>query len=312
MKRVIFTTLACIFTLGIGFAAERHTLQYAEKNGEKLLLDHYPAVGVEGLRPCVIFAFGGGFVRGDRAHKDYASYFESLTAAGYDVVSIDYRLGLKNPPSDIGLRDVIALMKRSVDYAAEDLMSATRFVLDHAAEWSIDPAKIVVSGSSAGAIATLQAENYICNGDRRAKEILGDYNFAGVVSMAGAVFSVGGRPKWNGETCPIMMFHGSSDRNVPYNKASIFGIGFYGSKLVAKQLRRRGGAYWFHSAKYRSHIIAEEPMTRNIGEIIDFIEKCVKGGEHLQVVTEVTDCNIEKQPTRFSVKEYLSANYSRK
>lgn len=48
MKRVIFTTLACIFTLGIGFAAERHTMQYAEKSGEKLLLDHYPAVGVEG------------------------------------------------------------------------------------------------------------------------------------------------------------------------------------------------------------------------------------------------------------------------
>ena len=311
MKRIALVILILIVTTGVT-AAERHTILYAEKGGEQLYLDHYPAINTEGARPCVIFAFGGGFVRGDRAHKDYASYFQSLIEAGYDVVSIDYRLGLKNPPKGIGVRDMISLMKRSVDYAAEDLMSATRFVLDHAAEWNIDPTKIVVSGSSAGAIATLQAENYICNGDERATKILGDYNFAGVVAMAGAVFSTGGRPKWEGTTCPVMMFHGSSDCNVPYKKASIFGIGFYGSKLIAKQLKRKGGAYWFHSAKYRSHIIAEEPMTRNISNIIDFIEKCVVKGEHLQVDTEVANHAFGKQPTHFSVKEYLTANYSQK
>lgn len=309
MKRLALAILACCIAVSVT-AAECRTLQYAEKGGEKLYLDHYPAVGVEGTRPCVIFAFGGGFVRGSRNEKYYEAYFDALTQAGYDVVSIDYRLGLKNPPKDLGIRGLISLMQQSVDYAAEDLMSATRFVLDNATAWNIDPTKIVVSGSSAGAIATLQAENYICNRKPIATEILGNYNFAGVVAFAGAVFSIGGRPTWKGATCPVMMFHGTSDSNVPYNKASIFGIGFYGSKLIAKQLKRKGGAYWFHSAKYRSHIIAGEPMVLNTREIIDFIEKCVKGGQHLQVTTEVEDKAYGKQPARFSVKEYLSSNYA--
>ena len=68
---------------------------YAEKSGEKLYLDHYAAPR-EGLRPCVMFLFGGAFARGDRAHEDYAPYFDMLTSAGYDVVSIDYRLGMKD------------------------------------------------------------------------------------------------------------------------------------------------------------------------------------------------------------------------
>jgi carboxylesterase type B len=43
----------------------------------------------------MIFVFGGGFVRGSRDHEGYLPYFKFLNDNGFDVVSIDYRLGLK-------------------------------------------------------------------------------------------------------------------------------------------------------------------------------------------------------------------------
>lgn len=283
------------------------TIQYGEKGGEPLMLDHYKAEGVEGLRPCVMFVFGGAFHHGSRAHKDYLPHFEALNRAGYDVVSIDYRLGLKDATSEGGMVAMIKLLMQAINFAAEDLLTATRFVLDHAAEWGIDTSKIVATGSSAGAIACLQAENYICNGDELAQQLDG-FNYAGVVSYAGAVFSTSGRPKWAAEPCPMLLFHGTSDSNVPYRKASALGVGLYGSELIYKQMKRRKAPCTFYSAAWRSHVMAEEPMHLNMHEVLEFLESCTRGERHLKRV-DIVDLKREKQPTRFRVKDYLSSNY---
>ncbi len=288
--------------------AQPKTYQFADRDGEKLYLDHYVAPNVTGERPCVIFAFGGGFVRGNRAHKDYLDYFEWLTTLGIDVVSIDYRLVLKNANADAGIRELVTLMYRAVDSAVEDMFTATRFVLDHAAEWHIDRSKIIACGSSAGAITTLQAAYYMANGDKRA-DVLKGFDYAGVISFAGAIFSVSGKPEWKAAPAPIMMFHGNSDSNVPYRKASMFGVGFYGSELIARQLQKMGAAYYFYSAQYRNHELAEEPMTKNRNEIRAFIEQYVIERKPLQTVVQVENPALKPLPTRFKVKEYLSSNY---
>lgn len=309
VKRAVLTFVALLLCGATTMAqSQPATYEYADRNGEKLYLDHYVAKNVEGIRPCVVFAFGGGFVRGDRAHKDYLDYFEWLTELGVDVVSIDYRLVLKEAKSDAGIREMVTLMYRAVDSAVEDLFSATRFVLDNAAAWQIDPAKIIACGSSAGAITALQAAYYLANGDKRAKE-LQEFEYAGVISFAGAIFSVDGKPKWSGKPSPIMMFHGTSDRNVPYRKASMFGVGFYGSELIAEQLQKMGSPYYFYSAEYRTHEMAESPMTKNRNEIRAFIEQYVLQKQPLQTVVTVNDESVEVRPTRFKVKEYLSSNY---
>ena len=285
------------------------TYQFADRDGEKLYLDHYVAPNVTGERPCLIFAFGGGFVRGDRAHKDYLGYFEWLTSLGIDVVSIDYRVVLKDANSNAGIRELVTLMYRAVDSAVEDMFAATRFVLDHAAEWHIDTTKIIACGSSAGAITALQAAYYMANDDKRA-EILTGFDYAGVISFAGAIFSVNGKPEWSAKPAPIMMFHGNSDSNVPYRKASMFGVGFYGSELIANQLQKLGAPYYFYSAQYRNHELAEEPMTKNRNEIRAFIEQYVIDKKPLQTVVKVDNPSLKSLPTRFKVKEYLSSNYS--
>lgn len=307
MKR-LFTLFA---TIAVALTATAQTSHlYAERQGEKLYFDHYTAVGVEGLRPCVIFAFGGAFARGTKADKGYLPYFKALTEAGYDVVSIDYRKHLANGIGDSGLRGAVIAMKNAVEYAAEDMLSATKVVLDNADKWNIDTSKIIACGSSAGAITSLQAENMICNADPRAAQ-LGEFNYAGVVSFAGAIFSVSGKPKWDKTPCPMLLFHGNADSNVPYNKASAMGVGFFGSKFISKQLLKIGVPHWFYSAQYRDHDMAGDPMYDNIEEITAFINRVVVKGQQLTVVQEVSDNKYPKVKTRFKVSDYLSSNYSK-
>ena len=49
-------------------------------------------------------------------------------------------------------------------------------------------------------------------------------------------------------------------------------------------------------------------MSLNIHEVLDFIERCVRGERNLKRV-DVIDLKLEKKPTRFKVKDYLSSNY---
>ena len=236
-----------------------------------------------------------------------------LLAQGFDVVSIDYRLGMKftiDAPQEIGPLRGAQLMYRSVNYAAEDVLRATKYIIDNHDKLGIDPSLIVASGSSAGAIAVLQAENHLVNRSQRAKILPKEFNFAGVVSFAGAIYSVLSKPKWEKMPCPVMFFHGNADRNVPYRKATILATGFYGSDYIAEQLHNIGATYYFHSAHYRDHDLALTPLTDNHEEIISFLNRCVLGKEKMQHTNEYVAEGIEPCETNFTIQEYLNSNYS--
>ena len=131
MKRVF---LFSIFVMMIAtMTAQNRPTTYCFVEGEEpLYFDHYRAEG-EGKHPCLLFAFGGGFSHGNRADERYMKYFDMLLKQGFDVVSIDYRLGMKftvDAPQKIGPLRGAKLMYRSVNYAAEDVMRATKYILD--------------------------------------------------------------------------------------------------------------------------------------------------------------------------------------
>lgn len=309
-KFVLFLSL--IFTMATTMAQTKPTTHCFVEGKEPLYLDHYRAEG-EGLHPCVLFAFGGGFSHGNRADERYLPYFEMLLKEGFDVVSIDYRLGMAytlDKTEDVGPLEGAWAMYRSVNMAAEDVLRATNYIHTNAVKMGINIAQIVVSGSSAGAIAVLQAENHIANRARAAKILSADYNYAGVVAFAGAIYSVLGEPEWRDMPCPIMMFHGNADRNVPYRKATILATGFYGSDYIAEQLHNRGATYYFHSAHYRDHDLALSPLTDNHDEIRSFLRRCVLQGEKMQHTNEYVAEGVEPCETEFTIQEYLNSNYS--
>lgn len=288
------------------------THHYATNDGTELYLDrHAVASADDALRPCMIFAFGGGFVQGERNHAYYQNYFESLAREGIVVATIDYRLGLRNLKPDMGIVEMVGAMSNAVHIAVEDIYSATLYILDNAEEWDVDPTKIMLSGSSAGAIASVEAEWMRCNGHQLSSVLPHDFRYAAVVSCAGAIFSTDGRPKFESQPAPMLLFHGSSDSNVPYNRASVFGVGFYGSKYIAKQLDKLDSPYMFYSAEYVDHSLAATPLIYQCDLIMQFIRDYVYDGHNLRTTIDVATIDGEKRPTRFSAKDYLKTNYAR-
>ena len=79
----------------------QQTYKFATRDTLDLYLDVYaPAPGSETtfeghVKPTVMFVFGGGFIGGRRDGEFQKAWFERLSKAGYGVVSIDYRLGMK-------------------------------------------------------------------------------------------------------------------------------------------------------------------------------------------------------------------------
>lgn len=312
MIKKLYLLLVLLSTVvGVSAAPQKHTHLYAVKDADSLYLDHYVAP-IEGERPCMMFVFGGGFVTGERDKEWYLPYFEFLTDNGYDVVSIDYRLGLKplvSGGATASMRDMIGMLHNAVKIAVEDLFSATLFIIENAEQWQIDTDRIVTSGSSAGAITVIQAENAICNNTRQASVLPQGFRYAGVVSFAGALFSVDGKPKWGVPPAPMMFFHGSADRQVPYNKATMLGVGFFGPKYLVAEFEEQKWPYWFYDIEYHTHEIAGLPMMENHNEILTFLEKFVTKREPLMIHTQVRDQKLEKCETKFKIKDYIEANF---
>ncbi len=315
MKRSILSVVMIL--LAASLAAQQRcevsttTFEFANRNGQRLMLDRYTSPSTEGVRPCMIFVFGGGFAGGERNNEAYIPYYDFLAGHGIDVVAIDYRLGLKDVDSAVAgdVRSMIGVMKNAVDMAVEDLYSATLFVLDHAAEWHIDPRCIMISGSSAGAITVLQAENGICNSTAAASVLPPDFRYAGVVSCAGAIFSTSGKPRWDKAPAPILLFHGNADSNVPYKKASIMGVGYYGSRIIARQLDKLASPYYFYSAQCVDHSLAVTPLEDQLDLILQFINEYIFADRRLRIIADVDSIDGSRCKTRFSIKDYLRANY---
>ena len=324
MKR-IFTILLAVALFGTPAFAQtatdspapvnKETIAFAEKDGRTLWLDKYETASPESAepRPAVLFAFGGGFYTGDRAYEGHMPYFEFLARNGFVVLSTDYRTMLKELDTDSikSPVDFLEVLQGAIDTAVVDFCDAARFAIEHADEWNIDPTLMVASGSSAGAITALQAEYDICNGRQTVAGLPEDFNFAGVVSFAGAVSSKK-KLHWDSDPCPIMLFHGNADTTVPYRKAHIAGLGgLWGSASIVKSLERIDSPYHFHIVANASHEIAGIPMKDNLHDIMAFLTRQVLGGQELAITTVEAEPGAPVKEKRFTILDYLKANTQR-
>lgn len=290
----------------------KETYLYSVQNGDSLFLDKYSSVekSVE-AEPCVIFMFGGGFVSGVRDHEDYIPYFRFLVESGYKVVSIDYRLGmrpvLENP--DMSARVFIGTFINAIYMATEDLFDATSFVYENAGEWGIDRKMIIANGSSAGAVSVLQGAYLISNGKELGAKLPAGFNYAGVISFAGAIFEHARDINFVSLPCPILMYHGDADSNVPYDKLTKLGLGFFGSKYIAKKLDAVKSPYWLTTYENFDHTIAIDPMDNNRQEILLFLDHLVKQQKPLAINNTVKEIGIPVKKKKFKLMDYVKANF---
>jgi acetyl esterase/lipase len=110
-------------------------------------------------RPLVILAHGGGFVDvafmggtilvGTKDNEDIQALADTLAHWGFVTASIEYRTGF----------DVLSTtsLKRAVWRGSQDMSAAMRFFRKNAQWFGIDPTKVFIGGSSAGAFASIHA-----------------------------------------------------------------------------------------------------------------------------------------------------------
>ena len=289
MKRI--TVLLALLLAGLtAFAQDMQTFQYAERDTLQLYLDFYSPESVNDSTICLVYVFGGGFVGGHRDGEWEKAYFKQLVDEGFQVASIDYRLGLKGA-KNLGIFNTEPLEK-AVYMATEDAISALAYLLEHSDELKINREWIVMTGSSAGAITSLQTDYAMCNGYLNADILPDDFRLAGVVSYAGAIFSHEGKVKYrNREPAPTMMFHGMEDNLVSYKGISSFKVGFFGTDALVKCFGKYGYPYFARRFEGYGHSIAMAgPLT--VDDLVWFCRHYVYGKEQLQV--DGTYCQLDK------------------
>jgi acetyl esterase/lipase len=259
---------------------EKRTLAFAERDST-LYLDFYQKKGDTAIRPCVIFVFGGGFAVGNRDARAYQSYFKNLVSRGFKVASIDYRLGLSGIYDEVGVFNTKPL-GNAIDMAVTDLYEATSYLLSESEVLGLAPDRFIVSGSSAGAITSLQADWYLKNSHELSQILPENFRYAGVISFAGAIFSTTGKPRYASPPSPTLFFHGTHDKTVPYSKRRLLNKGFFGSAALAKQFVKEGYPFALVTEREAGHSIAVSAMDERLEEILQFIGKAVLKQSHFQ------------------------------
>lgn len=293
MKKLIL--LLTLFLAGMtAFAQNMKTYQYAERDTLNLYLDFYTPEHVHDSTICLVYVFGGGFIGGHRDGDFEKAYFKQLVDEGFQVAAIDYRLGLKGV-KNLGITHSEPLEK-AVNMAVEDAIEAVAYLLDHAKELKVNKDYIVMVGSSAGAITSLQMDYVLCNGYLNSNILPDDFCLAGVVSYSGAIYSTEGKVKYrNHKPAPTMLFHGTADRLVPYKKISLFKLGFFGTDALVDRFEKYDYPYFARRFKDYGHSIAAAgPFT--VDDLVWFCRHYVYDKEQWQFDGLIENLNPAAMP----------------
>lgn len=285
MLRRIGAVLVVMVVVMNSLLGQTATYEFAKRDTCNLYLDVYQPTA-ENNRCCVLFVFGGGFVMGERDHKEYKEFARQLNERGYTFVSIDYRLGLKG--ANMKGAHVINSLHHAIEIAVEDLFSATEYLLQHADELGFDRDKIVLCGSSAGAITVLQGDYELCNRTALAKRLPADFHYAGVMSFAGAIFSTHGAVKYRENPAPTLFLQGICDHLVPYKSIRFANYGFFGTKPLVKRFEKFNYPYVVRRYENLGHEVAAA-MNHEVETCDYFIRRCVLNKEWLQSDATIND-----------------------
>lgn len=171
-----------------------------------LRLDRYQPTGdTAESRPAIVWVHGGGFSGGERDSPEIVEEATIFAKKGYVNVSIDYRL------YEPGCFPFTPQCVTAIVHAKHDAQAAVRFLRANADAYNVDPDRIGIAGTSAGAITALNVgygpEDVGNSGNPGFSSTV-----RGAVSLSGA--AVATTPS-AGEA-KALLFHGTTDPLVPY------------------------------------------------------------------------------------------------
>ena len=130
-------------------------IKYSEHYPNSFLDITYPDENRETARPTLIYFHGGGFFGGSKsvgdplAESDATALLDDICAEGFNLVNIDY----------------VLVPEYHFPAPLIQANEAFQFLLDHADDYHLDMDRVVIMGSSAGAIMTSQLGSIITHPD---------------------------------------------------------------------------------------------------------------------------------------------------
>lgn len=298
MKRLILIASLCLMCVITAMAQGKETYPFVERDSTLYLDVHRPSQP-RADKAAVVAVFGGGFVVGTRDSKYQLAIADSLTKRGFTVISIDYRLGLKNTEMVENNQSIFKLddlFQYCADIATEDCAAAIAWICDHAQELDIDPTKIVLTGSSAGAITVLQLDYCRANGLPEASALPQGWKPAAIISYSGGIICYGGL-KYKTSPATTMLMHGTKDKIVSYKKFGLpFNSKLYGSKQIHKKMNRQGFPHWFIRFEGIGHEVASW-LPGSVDLFCGFVDQAL-AGRVTNLDATMTDSKL--QPTEWT------------
>ncbi len=244
-----------------------------------------PKTKTNSLRPMLIYVHGGGFSGGKRDLKNHIWFCEYFAKQGWVTATISYHLTMKG--KSFSCDQAVQNKIETIFTAAQNVNQATAFLITRSNEYKIDPERIVIAGSSAGAEAVIHSAYW----KKTQRDILDStFKYAGVISMAGALLDENWITK--DSAIPTALFHGTCDNLVPYATAShhyceASDPGFmmlFGSAAIASKLESLNKGYYFVTDVNGGHEWNEKPIWSNYVYMIeDFLLKDVLGQQQRQI-----------------------------
>ena len=176
-----------------------------------LKLDVYEPDGdTVARRPLIIWVHGGYFSGGDKTSVEIVDEATTFAEKGYVTASINYRLSPDGCRPPLGAECVQAIYDANADAQA-----AVRFLRSTATTYGIDPSRVAIGGSSAGAITALNVGYRLASPGATPPSSTSEVG--GVVSLSGAeVFT----SEEDAGDAPVLLFHGTADLTVPFDWAT--------------------------------------------------------------------------------------------
>ncbi|MCQ2296429.1 MAG: alpha/beta hydrolase [Bacteroidales bacterium] len=273
MKKLILITFALLQIFSV-FAQK--TYSFAMRDTLGLKLDVYQPANPRPDHACVVYVFGGGFFSGERDNEYSKKCCQLLSDRGFVAVAIDYRLYLKHAPK-LPLLKMYRNFETAISQAVQDCSDAVRYLCDHATELKIDTSRIILTGSSAGAITVLQTDYCRANSLPDAASLPQGFRPAAVIPYAGAILCHNRDLRYAQPPAPTCFFHGTSDRIVNYRRfRASLSESLFGADKVSRLFQKEGYSHWMMRFDKRGHEVAIA-LPPTIDEFCAFVDAALSG-----------------------------------
>lgn len=236
-----------------------------------LEMDIYLPKGDFGKRPLLLMMHGGSFLIGQKEEPGQAAWCQYFASLGYVAVSINYRLGFHLRKKEFLQAEIRAL---------EDADAALEYLLLRRDDLHIDPSRVFVAGTSAGAITALNLAFRLYGGEtvEAITPRLGkDFHIRAVGNLWGSVHDLS---VLENADVPLLSFQSVQDPVVPYEEgyplkaagflSSIFSDKMYGTHAIHQKALTVGLRSEHHpvpEARHRLHLDDKLQFTPRFYEI---------------------------------------------